>query len=104
MMPALLLVTLTKTLGVGIRRHRVNNTDSGSWASGKSRLINYRIWANLHTALPASHWFSTGCLFLNGSLQHQQSLAVQAYSRLAQGGSISGMGIYIPTLQLGLLG
>jgi hypothetical protein len=84
--------------GGAVRCYRVNNTNSWSQASGKSRLVYCWNWANMYTPLPASHWLSdsqTWCfVFLIGSLHRliwcQWPLAMQADSRLAGRGSISG--------------
>lgn len=81
--------------GGGVRTRRVNDPDSGSWASDNTKFVYYRNWANLYSSLPASQWISSSqlwhCLLLNVSLhcliQCQWSLTMQTESRLAQGGS-----------------
>lgn len=93
-----LLATPTKTLGGRGKKAQSQRADSGSQASGKSRLVYCWNWANMYTPLPASHWLSdsqTWCfVFLIGSLHRliwcQWPLAMQADSRLAGRGSISG--------------
>lgn len=47
-----------RPLWAGVRRHRVKDRVSGSWASGKRKLVYYSNWTNLCTSFPVSHWLS----------------------------------------------